>query len=115
MAAAAKVRNAIVHNLNIRKQKALGNSTRGLKEVASDLVNQFTGGDSKRLSALSDMTFLSTHTLARLSSLAECESGAPYRPNCDTVERVMRAFDMEVNFKEVAIKGKYKNQPKEDV
>lgn len=108
------VKKAMVNNLLIRRSKALGNTKRGLREVASDLVNDYAGGDPERLADLSKMTFLCKQTLERLSTLNDCESGIPYRPNCDTVERVLRAFNAEVYFKEVKITPSNQNQPKDD-
>lgn len=108
------IKNAVVSNILIRQQKALGNTKIGLREVASDLVNKYSGGDPKQLDELSKMTFLCKQTLERLSSLDDCESGVPYRPNCDTIERVLRAFNAEVHFKEVRISPKNQNKPKQD-
>lgn len=95
----------------LSRMRALGNTHRGFKEVASDLVNQYReqGGDFK---SLADGTYLSPNTLDRISKLTETKQGDPYRPNADTCERIFRYFGAEVNFSTVTIKSTYRNKPK---
>lgn len=100
-----------IKNLMLTKQKALGNTTRGLKEVCSDLVNQH-GIRGKDLQRLCDGTFLSSTTIDRMAKLTESETGDPYRPATDTVERILRYFGASVSFDQVHIEGKFQNKPK---
>lgn len=92
-------------------EKALGNSNRGLKEVASDLLNQMGRDDMKNIVA---GTFLSPSTIDRVMNLTEAESGEPYRPQSETLERIFRYCGAEISFNEVVIKKKFLNQPKYD-
>lgn len=93
-------------------KKALGNSRYGFREVCSDLLNQ---AGKNRIKEIEKGTFLSRHTLDRMMSLSECESGQPYRPNADTCERIMRYFNFEANFTqlETSIKSQFRNKPKD--
>lgn len=100
-----------IKNVMLTRSKALGNSNRGLKEVCSDLTNQH-GIKGRQLRQLQDGTFLSRNTLERVASLDDCDSGSPYRPNADTLERILRYFGAEINFNQVVIAGKYQNREK---
>lgn len=102
-----------VKNYLLKNARALGNSRRGLKEVCSDLVNAY-GTSANQLRILSAGTFLSVHTLKRVSSLEDSESGAPYRPNADTCERILRYFGTEIHFNQVQISPKFANKPKQE-
>lgn len=108
MAAAHKID---IKNRLLSGQCALGNSGRGLKEVCSDLVNQYReqGGKTKDLV---DGTFLTSSTLDRMGKLSEAESGVEYRPNADTCERILKFFGAEMTFDQVRIKAKHLNKPK---
>ena len=84
---------------------ALGNSKKGLKEVASDLLNR----EGKRsMQAMMDGTFLSRGTLDRVMDADEY-----YRPQAETLERIFRYFNAEITFNEVKISGRYQNKAKE--
>lgn len=96
------------HNKILERSHALGNSKRGLKEVASDLCNQVARNDKKGLREMADGTFLCKQTLQRVM---DCEEG--YRPQADTLERIFRYFNAEISFNEVVIKGRYQNKPKD--
>jgi len=101
-------------NRLLEKTKLLGNNKRGgFKELCSDLINQH-GIDKKGMQALMDGTFLSYNTIQRMAKLTETENGEPYRPNADTVERILRYFNAEVSFTEVKIKPVFRNTPKRD-
>jgi hypothetical protein len=91
---------------NLKKKVALGNTRRGFKEVASDLLNA-TG---ERASDIAKGTFLSPATVARVM---DCEEN--YNPQSQTVERCLIYCNAEVTFEETTIKAKYSNQPKVDV
>jgi hypothetical protein len=103
--------NLDIKNSLLIKQKALGNSGRGLKEVCSDLINKH-GISKKDGQALRDGTFLSATTIDRLSKLTDTELGEPYRPQAETLERVFRYFGAELYFDQVIIKPKFLNKPK---
>jgi len=102
-----------IKNTLLTKSRALGNSSRGLKEVVSDLLNQH-GSDSKSLKKVAAGTFLSVPTLQRLCSLTEAESGEPYRPQADTLERVLKYFGAEIYFDQVEISSRYQPKPKSE-
>lgn len=103
-----------IKNSMLTKAKALGNSSRGLKEVCSDLLNQhgISGKDMKRVC---DGTFLCPTTIERMAKLTESEGGEPYRPNADTCERILRYFGAEMHFDQVTIAPKYMNKSKLEV
>ena len=90
---------------------ALGNTNRGLKEVASDLLND-QGRDQLQNICLG--TFLSRSTVERVMELTDTEHGDPYRPQSETLERIFRYCNAEVVLHEVKIKPKFRNAPKED-
>ena len=79
--------------------------------VASDLVNQH-GLDKKSRGAIMKGTFLSLSTLERVASLEECESGEAYRPQLDTIERILKYFNTEISLNQTAIKKAYGNRAK---
>lgn len=88
------------------KSVALGNTRRGLKEVASDLLNEMGRG------ALKDMeqgTFLSRPTLERVM---DCDEN--YRPQAETLERIFRYANAAISFHHEEIKPTYANKPKEE-
>lgn len=100
-------KNAIKDEIFARiNQTALGNSKRGLKELASDLVNQIGKDHMNNIVA---GTFLCPSTIDRVM---ECDPA--YRPQAETLERIFRYCGMEAEFREVIIKKKFLNQPKED-
>lgn len=94
-------------NLLIGKVKALGNSNVKLSDLASDLVNKH--GDLKEIA---DGSFLHISTVKRIASLDPTLQGDEYKPNADTVERIFKFFNAEVQIKSVAIKPRFKNQAK---
>ena len=91
--------------LNRIKCVALGNTSRGLKEVASDLCNELGKGAIKDIAA---GTYLSSATIARVM---DCE--ANYRPQSETLERIFKYCNCKVSFEEVRINAKHQNIPKE--
>lgn len=92
------------------KRVALGNSNRGLKEVACDLLHEF-GNSPKAKKQLADMTFLSPATIDRLMDNSD-KGFDHYHPLSDTLERVFKATGCEVSFSDVEIKAQYMNKPK---
>ena len=97
--------------LNRVRTKAGGNSDRGLKEVACDLVNNLGMKDSE----IADLTFLSASTIARVRSNEPSESGAPYAPQAFTLERIFRGCGAEISLTPVKISKKFMNKPKDEV
>ena len=89
----------------LERTQALGNSNRGLKEVCSDLCNQF---DRRHAGKIAEGCFLSKGTVVRVM---ECEPH--YRPQADTLERILRYFNAQIQFSEVVIKPRYRNHEKE--
>jgi hypothetical protein len=88
------------------KTIALGNTNRGFKHVASDLCNEL---GRKAAKDIASGTYLSVATVQRVM---DCPEG--YRPQSETLERIFIYCNAQVSFAEVAIKGKYANQPKEE-
>ena len=99
------IKNKILNNA-----RALGNSNRGFKEVASDLCNQY---GRKHAGIIAEGTFLSKVTVLRVMDLEEGKSGCEYHPNSDTLERIFRYFGARVEFNTVTVQERYKPQPKE--
>ena len=89
--------------------KAGGNSKRGLKEVASDLVCNSDLKDA----ALADLTGLSSTTIRRIRELSPAESGADYMPQSDSLERVFKGMGAEISLSPCNIKKQYMNQEKQ--
>lgn len=97
-----------IKNTILSKARALGNSNKGLKDVCSDLLNAY-GGDLK---AVTKGTYLCRSTLEHLQNLNDTPTGNPYRPQAETLERVLKYFGAEINFSEVKINPRYRNKPK---
>ena len=102
-----------IKNRLLTGNSALGNSNRGLKEVCSDLLNDF-GRGKKEMKQLSEGTFLCRQTIERMMDLTETEEGHQYRPNADTCERILRFFGAQMTFDQVRIQNRYANKPKEE-
>lgn len=100
-----------IKNHILSRARALGNNDKGLREVCSDLVNSF-GTDRKSRERIAEGTFLSISTIDRMATLKECDTGEPYRPNADTIERILRFFGAEIRFEQVSIQSRYANKPK---
>lgn len=96
--------------LNRIKAKAGGNSQRGMKEVASDLVNNMGLKDSE----IAAMAFMSPSTITRLRELTPTETGADYRPQAETLERIFKAVGAEISLTPVNISKKFQNKPKDE-
>jgi len=94
----------------LSRKKVLGNSHYGFKEICSDLVNQYSGD----MKTLEQGTFLCRSTLERIKSLADSETGLPYKPSGDTIERILRYFGAECTLEHVKISARYRNKPKHD-
>jgi len=88
------------------KAVALGNTRRGLKEVASDLVNEL-GRDA--IDEIQDGTYLCRSTIERVM---DCDEN--YRPQAETLERIFRYCNASIVFKHEEIKPTYTNKPKEE-
>jgi len=88
------------------KHKALGNSTRCLKHLASDLVNEY-GTSDKCMDDLVDMTYLCRHTLY---NVANCHDD--YSPQAETIERVIRALGQGIALYDVDMQEEYQNKEK---
>ncbi len=92
------------------KPKAGGNSDRGLKEIASDLINSLGMKDSD----IAYLSGLSNTTVRRLRSLSPTERGEDYRPQSHTLENVFRACGAEISLTSVKIQKKFRVKPKEE-
>ena len=102
-----------IKNSLLTRSECLGNSGIGLKEVCSQLIDdELKRG--KKIQQLADSTYLSTVTIDRMWKLRETESGAAYKPNVDTCERILKSFGAAMHFDQVKIKPRYANKPKTD-
>lgn len=99
-----QIKNSILNHIAAKKRVALGNTRRGFKEVAADLL----GATGLRPKAIATDCFLSASTVARVM---DCE--ADYRPQAETLERIFRYCNAEVSFAGCEIKPQYQNKPKE--
>lgn len=88
------------------KLKALGNSTRCLKHLASDVVNAH-GISDKAMDDLVEITGLCRHTLY---NVANCHDD--YSPQAETIERCFRAGDKGIVLYDVEILPEFQNKPK---
>lgn len=102
MSVEKKIRDKIAANINMR---ALGNSTRSLRDVAVDLINA-SGMDWEDIA---DGTYLCKGTIANLAQ------DITRNPQLQTVERVMKFFDCRVDMVGEVIKGPNLLQPKEKI
>ena len=89
------------------RKVALGNTRTGLKEVCADLVNEY-GNDARSLKSIAEGCFLSPGTVQRVS---ECDPY--YRPQAETLERILRFFNCQVDIKDIKMQRKYMNKEKE--
>src|SRR5215475_9823428 len=97
-----------IKNHLLSKVRALGNTKKGLKEVCSDLVNQF-GTDTKSFERIAKGTFLSVNTIRRISTLKDCDTGEVYKPQSETIERILIYFGAEIHFEQVPIRNEFRN------
>ena len=82
---------------------ALGNSNRKPMHVASDLIN----ASNQHFVTIAAGTFLSAATVKRL---AECNE--PYRPQGETLDRIMEYFGVQITYSEVEMQSEFMPQPK---
>lgn len=111
MAKTAKVVQLDFKNELLVGKTVLGNSNYGFKELCSDLLNDYC--TNKRANQeVADGTFLSPTTIDRLKKLTETEGGEEYRPQSNTIERVLIFFGAEVHFQQIRISAKFSNKEK---
>lgn len=82
--------------------KALGNSNRKLKDVAVDLIN----ASKQPYKEVAAGSYLCRATVKNLVK------GKTLNPQSETLERIFRYFEYNVSLDRVALKAKYRNQPK---
>ena len=82
--------------------KLLGNSERGLKEFAMDLLNN----SNTDINIIADGTYLNKNTLIKL------KEGITNYPRYDTLERVFKYFEIDLAAKQVIVKPRYANKAK---
>jgi hypothetical protein len=97
-------RDLILHRV---KNVALGNTRRGLKEVASDLVNEL---GKNAIKDIEQGTYLCRSTIERVM---DCDSN--YRPQAETLERIFRYCNASIVLQHVENpQAKFRNKPKDD-
>ena len=79
--------------------QVLGNSDRGLKNLASDLVAQY---GKKGCKIVAEKAYLNVKTVERV---LDCDPH--YQPRLDTIERILRACNVRLDSGYVATHGKY--------
>ena len=90
--------------LNKIRNKAFGNTGISNKEICSDYCNSVGRQGIKDICA---GTFLTRHTVERVM---DCDEN--YRPQDETIRRIMVYFGLQVEVTNVRIQSKYRNQPK---
>lgn len=85
----SEVREYILSEL---KSKVTFRNKRRLVDVASDCL-QLVGKTDKEIAIKAD---LSPSTVKRLRTLDPSKSGAPYRPNALTIEKVLEASNAQI-------------------
>lgn len=97
------VANEIRKRVHKRVQlTALGNSTRSMRDVAVDLINE----SKQDWSDIAEGTYLSKSTIKKLAT------DQTRFPRIDTLERIFTYFSCSVTFNEANITPKYDNRPK---
>lgn len=96
----AEIRKQISAKVNLR---ALGNSYRDERELAIDIINA-SGMDWQKVA---DGAFLTKQTIAKL-----VKEETKF-PRYDTLGRIFRFFNFEVELHGVELKTKYRNRPKD--
>lgn len=94
-----QIRDSINTNVSLM---ALGNSNRKMKDVAIDLIHA-SGMDYKDIA---DKCYLCKSTIVNLAS------ERTENPQSETIERIFRAFEYQLNMKAVQLNAKYANKPK---
>ena len=85
---------------------AIGNSTRKMKDIAIDLVN----ASGLKHGVIADGTFLCESTISKL--VETDENKATRNPQCETVERIFRYFNMRMTLNGDIISSKFVNHAK---
>lgn len=99
MSIATQIREQINANVALT---ALGNSNRKLKDVAVDLIHA-SGWKYKHIA---EICYLCPSTVKNLAS------GKTQNPQAETIERIFRAFEYQLDMKAVKLSAKYANRPK---
>ena len=84
--------------------KAFGNTGISYKEICSDYCNSIGRSGIKEIC---NGTFLTRHTIERIM---DCDDN--YRPQDETIRRIMVYFGLQAEVTPVRIQSKYRNQPK---
>ena len=80
----------------------LGNSNRGLKELAMDLLH-----DSK-----DDIDKIAAGTYLNKKTIINLKDGVTNYPRYDTIERIFKYFELDLAASQVAVKSRYQNKAK---
>ena len=89
----------INHRVNM---SLLGNSNRGMKDLAIDLLNA-----SKQ-----DINTIAAGTHLHRSTLIKLKDGITKHPRYDTIERVYKYFEIDLSATQIHVKSRYRNKPK---
>ena len=100
MTIAKQIRDSIDANVAL---SSLGNSNRKMKDVAVDLIN----ASKMDYKDIAGMCYLCKSTIANLAS------GKTKNPQSETIERIFRAFEYQLDMKAVRLSAKYNNKPKQ--
>jgi hypothetical protein len=99
MSIAKQIRDNINANVALT---ALGNSDRKMKDIAIDLIH----ASGMRYKDIANDCFLCTSTVANLAS------EKTQNPQSETIERIFRAFEYQLDMKSVKLNAKYANREK---
>ena len=90
------------------RNTAGGNSDVRMKDLCCDILNAEPKSKGY-LKRISEQTFLCEQTLQRVM-----ENPDGYRPQSDTMERIINYADKRIVLEDVKIQKRYKNQPKKE-
>ena len=82
--------------------RLLGNSDRGMKEFAIDLLH----------SSKTDIVTLAAGTFLHKTTLRNLMDGTTKHPRYDTIERVFKFFAIDMTAVQVDVNAKFQNRPK---
>ena len=84
------------------KMTLLGNSNRGMKEFAVDLLNN----------CQDDIDTIAAGTCLHATTIKNLRDEVTIHPRYDTIERVYKYFEIDLKASQVSLKPRYKNKPK---
>lgn len=106
---APKISQALMRKLNedmvsaVNNSSCLGNSSRELKDLVQDLLNERCSCDAD-YARIADQAWLMTSTVIRV---ANQDKEDDYQPRADTLQRLMQAMDIQLTASHQKVSRKY--------